>query len=136
MHTKAVLALLGALAGTAAPPANILLTANELAALRTRQATLEPILARCTRVRDYVATPVRIMGPEPHYTATGVNHNGNEGKQLATDAQAAYRAGFCYVVNGDERDAASAQHILDAWARTLTQVTTPKERTRSISMCR
>ena len=108
----------------ASAPHSILLNEHELAGLSARRAAFKGLLSHCDKELDYVARPVAVLAPDPHYTAKGVNTSANNGKQLASDARAAYHAGLCFVLTHDARYATAAQRILDAWAGTLKKVTT------------
>lgn len=112
----------------AAPTPGLLLTTGDLASIRAHPEALGAILQRCPKLLDYIADPTAVLAPAQHYTASGVNHNGNDGKRLALDAQAAYRSGLCHTFTGDARFAAVTQRVLDAWAGTLHSVATPQGR--------
>ncbi len=102
----------------------LLLNAAEIRHLRENKDAYDSIIKAGTKQLDYVPQPVAVLAPAPHYNAAGVNPNADADKQLAADALVAYRAGLCYLITQDPRFAANAQHILDAWATTMTDVTT------------
>ncbi|MGH8460434.1 MAG: alginate lyase family protein [Stenotrophobium sp.] len=104
--------------------ATVLVNAADISSLRRHKDAFTAILRGCTEQLDYAPAPVPVFAPDPHYTGAGINDSANNGKQLADDAHAAYRAGLCFLITGEQRYAATAQHILDAWAGTLTQVPT------------
>ena len=105
-------------------PTTVLLNAADIAAIRKNKAAFADILAKATSELGYQAQPVETFAPDPHYTATGVNTNNNTARQLENDARTAYRAGLAYALTGEDRFAANAQHIIDAYAGTLKRVTT------------
>ena len=108
----------------AAAGATVLVTEAEISALRLNKDRYAALIKGVTAKLDYQPTPVTDFSPDAHYNADGVNTNGNNAKQLAADALMAYRSGFCYLVTGDARFAATTQRILDGWAGTLTKVST------------
>lgn len=104
----------------------VLVNETEIRRLRANEKVAAEIIKVGTKQLDYVASPVADMAPAPHYDAKGVNPNAkaDPGKALAADALVAYRAGLCYLLTDDARFAANAQRIIDAWATTMTDVTT------------
>ncbi|WP_223650730.1 hypothetical protein [Hymenobacter psoromatis] len=77
------------------PGATVLLNAEEISNLRRNKDAYAAFIRAGTVQLAYVPQPVAVLAPDPHYTADGVNESGNTVKQLATDAQVAYRAGLC-----------------------------------------
>lgn len=102
----------------------VLVNEAEIRRLRANKEVSDSIVQAGTKQLDYIAEPVTVLAPGAHYDAKGVNPNATADKQLAADALVAYRAGLCYLITEDVRFAANAQRIIDAWATTLTDVTT------------
>lgn len=113
---------------TTARAGNVLLSASELADVRAHPAAVSAIVQHCPALLDFAAAPQAVLAPPPHYTAVGVNHGSAQENRWARDALSAFRAALCYQVQDDERYAAVAQRILDAWAQTLVRVATPQGR--------
>ena len=112
------------MAPSTAMPNPVLLSLDDIRSVRGRAKEFNSLLNRCTKELVYSPTPVEVYAPDAHYTAAGLNPSENDGKQLANDAQAAYREGLCYVVTGEKRFAVAAHRIIDAWANTLKSVDT------------
>lgn len=124
-----ILAAVGAAAipvsSVAAPASRILLLNDrELAHITGNVAAIPELAPNCGKLIDYVAQPMEVLALDPHYTDKGVSTSKNNGKQLSADARASYKLALCYLTTRDARYAATAQRILDAWAKTLKSVTT------------
>lgn len=91
--------------------------------LRTQSpADLQQLIKTCQGQLNYQGRAVATLSPGPHYTAGGPTEPEAEVKQLANDANAAYRNAVCYVATQDARYARTTQRILDNWASTLRRV--------------
>lgn len=107
-----------------ATPNPVLLTVDDIRSIRSRPADFASLVRKCGAEIDYQPKPVSVFAPEPHYTETGINQTDNNPKQLAADSLAAYRQGLCYVVTNDPKFAVAVHRIVDAYANTMTAVTT------------
>lgn len=110
--------------GVSAPAGPVLFTPAEIRDLKQRRGDFADTIKSCSRQLDYRPTPMATLALDPHYTATGVNRSGNDGKEFVNDSRQAFRMGLCYLLTDDAHFAATAQRIIDAWSGTLTAVTT------------
>lgn len=103
---------------------DFLLTAQQAKALAGERSQFKAVIAECDTQLSTPPHPVTRLGLADHYNASGTNSASTTADTLAPDAQAAYRAALCYLVTGDARYASHSQSIVNAWAATLTSVST------------
>jgi hypothetical protein len=120
------LAILVAVAGPAQAEISgtkpLLLTHEQILALRQQPVKWASLDHRCEREMPVVASPVADYAPQAHYTATGVNNPDPASQALVNNSWIAYRAALCFLLTDDGRYARHAQAIIDAWSKTLRKV--------------
>ncbi len=101
--------------------APLLVNASRFDALRQAPARWHKLLQRCDKELSLPTNAVADYHPGSHYTSDGVSHD-SSAKYLNTDAGVAYRAALCYQLSKNNDYARHAQHIADAWGKTLQHV--------------
>lgn len=92
--------------------------------LRNNQDKLKTFLDRCASELNYQPSPVQDLAPAPHYDANGVNTSVSSGAIFSKDVRTAYRLAIRYRITREKEYALNALRIIDAWANTLTAVST------------
>ncbi|MFW0111299.1 alginate lyase family protein [Rothia sp. CCM 9417] len=103
---------------------SILVHEKDFAYLRQNQDKLATFLNRCARELSYQPSPVADLAPAPHYDANGVNTSPKSGAIFSRDVRVAYRLAIRYRITRETEYALKALQIIDAWASTLTAVST------------
>ena len=105
---------------------NILLTADEIRGLSNSAGEYDGYLRSCAANLDYAPSPVSDLRSQPVYSSDG--QTSTPDRRLSNDSNMAYRFAVCYLVSKDKRYAGKTEQILDAWAKTLSRVSTEQGR--------
>lgn len=105
----------------------ILLTPENISNFKTHHKAVDALLKNLDGKLDYRPSPMEVLALEPHYNSTGTNEDATA-KRFQDDARMAYKFALGYAVSNNAAYAKKAQEIIDAWSKTLKEVTTAQSK--------